>query len=83
MNNQKILEKFLNHIWLFENVFWKFTNTILYDAKKERIKLFLFELYWKKDVYELFPPELDEYNFNKSLNALTTYYEPIDEWKTK
>lgn len=78
-NNQKLLDKFISHIWLFENILWKFTNLVLYNNKKEKYKRFLYELYLKKDTYDLFPAELDIEKYNKTLNALTTYYEPIND----
>ena len=74
-----MLDKLLSHVWMFENILWKFTNLVLYNSRKERLKRILYEIYWKKDVNDIFPPELDEFQYIKTLNALTTYYEPTDE----
>jgi len=71
----------MSNIWLFENMLWKFWDKILYNTTKEKYKRFLFELYWKKDVYSLFPEEIDKEEYNKTLKTLFTYYEN-NEWDT-
>lgn len=78
-NRETILKKLLSNIWLFENMLWKFGDKILYDSTKEKYKRFLYELYWKKDVFSLFPEEIDKEEYNKTLKTLFTYYEDY-EW---
>jgi len=73
-----ITERFLSNIWLFENMFWKYANNVAYNQKKEKIKKILFEVYGYKDIYEFFPPELDNERVNKVLQTIFTYYDPMD-----
>lgn len=80
-NRESILKIMMSNIWLFENMLWKFWDKILYNTTKEKYKRFLFELYWKKDVYSLFPEEIDKEEYNKTLKTLFTYYEN-NEWDT-
>lgn len=77
-NKQKIIEKFITNIWLFENVFWKVTDLIVYDTEMEKAKRILYQIYGKKDVYDLFPPELDEAKVEKTLKTLFSYYDNRD-----
>ena len=79
-NRETILKKFMSNIWLFENMLWKYWDIVLYDTQKEKYKRFLFELYGKKDVYSLFPSELDQEEYNRTLKTLFTYYE-WNEWE--
>ena len=77
-NRDTIVKKMMSNIWLLENTFWKFWDKILYDSTKEKYKRFLFELYGKKDVYSLFPEEIDTEEYNRTLKTLFTYYENND-----
>lgn len=79
MKNQKIIDKFLSNVWLFENVFWKSTDLIIYDNDKEKMKRFLYQLYGKKDTFDLFPAELDNDRMNTTLKTLFTYYDVPDD----
>lgn len=81
-NRETILKRLMSNIWLFENMLWKYGDKILFDSQKEKYKRFLFELYWKKDVYKLFPEEIDMEEYNKTLKTLFTYYE-TNEWDSK
>jgi len=47
----------------------------LFDTNKEKYKRFLYELYGKKDVYSLFPEEIDMEEYNKTLKTFFTYYD--------
>jgi len=77
-NRESILKIMMSNIWLFENMLWKFWDKILYNTTKEKYKRFLYELYWKKDVFSLFPEEIDREEYNKTLKTLFTYYENND-----
>lgn len=81
-NRESILKKFMTNYGLFENMLWKYWDKIIYDTTREKYKRFLYELYGKKDVYSLFPEEVDMDEYNKTLKTLFTYYES-DEWITK
>lgn len=56
----KIIDVFMERVGLFENVFWKASDKILYNSEFEKVKNILFEIYWKKDVFDIFPSEFDE-----------------------
>lgn len=72
---QKILDRLMANIWLLENIFWKYKDLVIFNQTKEKYKRFLFILYDKKDTYELFPAEIDEDKFPKTLNTLFSYYD--------
>lgn len=71
---QKIVDRLMSNIWLFENIFWKITDNVVYDEQKEKAKLFLDKIYWKKDVREIFPKELDTQKVNQTMDKLFQYY---------
>lgn len=75
---ESILKIMMSNIWLFENSLWKYWDKILFDTTKEKYKRFLFELYWKKDVFSLFPEEIDMEEYNKTLKTFFTYYDNED-----
>ena len=79
---ETILKTLMSNIWLFENSLWKYWDKILFDTNKEKYKRFLYELYGKKDVYSLFPEEIDMEEYNKTLKTFFTYYDN-EEWETK
>jgi len=64
-----LTDKFLTHLWLFNNVFWQFSNNILLDTEKEKVKKILFTVYNLKDVYDVFPWELDEVKLDRTLKT--------------
>lgn len=76
MINQKITDKFLSVVWLFENVLWKYSNNIAYNQKREKVKRLLKEVYWYKDIEKLFPPELDDASVDRFLRTVFTYNDP-------
>ena len=71
----KLLDKLLSVQGIFENIFWKFVNQVVYNQRKERIKNILFSVYGYKDTYEIFPPEVDRENMNSILKTMFTYHE--------
>jgi len=81
MISKKISEKFLNNIWLFENMFWKYSNLVVINQEKERIKKILCDVYGYKDIYDFIPQELDDESLNRVLKTIFTYHEkePMEE----
>lgn len=73
---QKITDRFLSVIWLFENVFWKYANNIAYNQKREKLKRILREVYWYKDIDSMFPAEIDEKSVDRVLRTVFTYNDP-------
>ena len=69
INHDNILWKFTNNTWLLDKIFWK-EGIILYNEEKEKIKRILFEVYWLKDIYDIFDPELDEEKIDRTLKTI-------------
>lgn len=78
-NRESILKKMMSNIWLFENMLWKYGDKVLFDTQKEKAKRILYELYDKKDVFTLFPEEIDMEEYNKTLKTLFTYYDQNEQ----
>ena len=81
MSNQRetILKKLMTNYWLFENMFWKYGDNILYDTEREKAKRFLRIVFHKTDVNILFPEEIDKEDYEKTLKTIFTYYDWINE----
>jgi len=79
MISKKISDKFLVNIWLFENMFWRYSNLIAYNQDKERIKKILAEVYGYKDIYDFIPPELDGDSIDRVMKTVFTYHEHPDQ----
>lgn len=75
MITKKISDKFLTNIWLFENMFWKYSNLIAINQRKEFIKKILYEVYGYKDIYDFYPMRLDNESVDKVLKTIFTYHE--------
>ena len=78
----KITDRFLHVVGLFQNVLWKYADQVAYNQDKEQIKKVLHEVYWYKDIYDLVPPELDKDSTDRFLKTVFTYYEqPLEDKK--
>jgi len=53
-----IFDKVLSVSWLYEKVFWKLLPDLVYNQVAERQKQLLTEVYWYKDVNQIFKKEL-------------------------
>ncbi len=82
-NRQNILDRLMSVVGIFESVFWKFTDLIVYDEEKEKVKRILKEVYWYTDVDRIFPPELDYESFEKTSKVLFTYYDGNNDDKKR
>lgn len=58
---ESILWTLITHVWLFQSIYWKdLQNLIVLNERKEHIKHYLVSVFRYKDVYEVFPEELDD-----------------------
>jgi len=80
---QKITDRFLSVIWLFENVFWKYANNIAYKQDREKIKRVLKQVYWYEDIDKLFPAEVDQNSVDRVMRTIFTYHDPWLDWEQK
>lgn len=83
MNSEKIIDRFLQNRGLFPNVFWKYTDQVVFDSDKEKAKLILYRVYGFADIYEVLPPEIDE---NKIMDYARTFmqmdpYSTVNLWE--
>lgn len=42
------------------NIYWKYSDLVIYDQSKEKAKRLLYTVYGYKNIYEILPPELDD-----------------------
>lgn len=74
--NEKIIDIFLQREALFSNIFWKIvTPKIIYNDEVERAKKILnivFE-YPNEELEILFPSQIDEKRFHKTLNTIFNF----------
>lgn len=86
MNGQKLVDKFMSNVWLISNIFWKYSDDIVYNRRKEKAKLMLSEVYGYTDIYSIFPSEVDEAKTIWLVKILNQYYdqrEPESEPKDR
>jgi len=83
MISKKISDKFLSNIWLFENMFWKYSNLVIINQDNEKIKKILSEVYGYKDIWDFIPQELDDETLQRTLNTIFTYHEKEEQEKIK
>ncbi len=82
-DRQTILKKLMTNYWLFENMFWKYGDDILYDQERELARKILKNAFWKKDVDVYFPEQVDMEKYNSTLKTIFTYYDNANEWEPK
>lgn len=82
-NRETILKKLMTNYWLFENMFGKYWDDILYNSERELARRILKEAYWKRDVDRFFPAEVDMDDYERTLKTIFTYYDNTDEWTKK
>jgi len=70
MENKKILDIFLENIWLFDNIFWKNTWKIIYNSEYEKAKILLKQVYNYNNVDLLFPSQIDDQKLHKTLETM-------------
>lgn len=73
--SDKVVDRLIRPIWLFENILWKYSELIAYNTEKELAKKTLSEVYWFKDIYSVVPNEVDQEKFNKFMNQVFSYHE--------
>jgi len=81
-DRQTILKKLMTHYGLFENMFWKYWDDIIYDTDRELARKILKEWYNKTDVDKYFPEQVDVEKYNTTLKTIFTYYDNNDWNKT-
>ena len=74
MNKQTILETFLERVWLFEDIFWKNTDKVIFDREREKARNILKNVYKYENVDLFFPAEIDDYKFNTTLATLFRFW---------
>lgn len=62
-------------VWLVENSLWRFSNDVIYNQKKEQAKRILCDVYGYEDIYEFFPPEVNQENLNTFLRTVFNHHE--------
>lgn len=73
--SDKVVDRLIRPIWLFENILWKYSELVAYNTKKEFAKKALAEVYGYKDIYNVIPNEIDEEKFSKFMNQVFSYHE--------
>ena len=81
-DRQTILKKLMTNYWLFENMFWKYGDDILYDQERELARKILKNAYWKTDVDLYFPEQVDMEKYSDTLKTIFTYYDNQNDWNT-
>lgn len=81
INWDNILSKFTKNTWLLDKIFGK-EGIILYNEEKEKVKRVLYEVYWLKDIYEVFDPELDEVKIDRTLKTIFRFSDlNLPDWE--
>lgn len=80
MQREKIVDRFMSNVWLVSNIFWKYSDAVVYNTRKEKAKNLLSEVYWYKDIHMLFPSEVDE---NKTINLVKVLNQYYEQWNAE
>lgn len=82
---QKRLEFFDNLIsvsWIFEKIYWKILNFLIYDQNYENYKQIL-KIAWYNDVEEVFKKKFDKSNFFRVNKTIFQFYENLENGKNQ
>lgn len=74
-------------VGFIEEMFGSLSKYVVFNQKKEKIKLWLDKVYWfGSRVYEIIPKELDDESLQKRLNTIFSYnysHEILENEKVK
>lgn len=82
-NRDTILKKLMSNYWLFENMFGKYWDDILYNSERELARRILKIWFKKTDVDKFFPSEVDMEDYQNTLKTIFTYYEQRENDRAK
>ena len=78
----RVLDKLIKSVWIIDSVFGEHSPQLIYNTNRERIKGLLYRVYKKKDVYDVFPRDIDTDKLFSTLRTLYGYYgeTPLTQW---
>lgn len=68
--SNKIIERFMDSIGMYEKVFWKILDPLVYDNRRESAKNILRNVYHFDDVDFIFPKVLDKEEIRKQTKMM-------------
>lgn len=75
-----IIEKVVSVSWLYEKVFWKLLPDLVYNQTAEKQKQILTEVYWYKDINQIFKKELLKWDTIDLIKIVFKYQEMWPVW---
>ena len=73
-----IIQQIIKATWVYEKVFWKLLDDLVYDKEIERLKEVLKNIYWYKDI-DIIKSEVDNIYFNKLSRIIFRFSSNKDE----
>jgi len=75
--NKDIIDEIASNIWLYENVFWKLLDKLVYKTKMENQKTIMKNVFWFHDIGLIFDKQIERPEFTK-LSKIVFRYSPDD-----
>ena len=76
--NFDVIDEILSVEGIFEKVFWKLLNYLVFDERIDDCKNILKSIYWYKDVDEIFTRKVDRTEFRDLAKIIFKFQENIN-----
>lgn len=76
-----IFDKLVKQSWLYEKIFWKLLPDLVYDQQIEKRKNVLKNVYWFRDVDDVFKKDIERWEF-ENLSKIIFKYQELQQPKT-
>jgi hypothetical protein len=70
-----IFDKLVKQSWLYEKIFWKLLPDLVYDQEIEKRKNVLKNVFWFRDVWEVFKKDIERREFENLSKIIFKYQE--------
>lgn len=78
-SKEGLLETYTKKIWIFETIFWKMLNYLVFDQDIERKKHILENVYWFEDIENVFWKKFEKRELHRLNEAINKIYKKEEE----
>jgi hypothetical protein len=75
LNHKDILDEIVSIAWLYEKIFWKLLDKLVFKKVFENKKHILKKVYWFTDIDEIFEKQIERREFEKLSKVIFRFYD--------
>ncbi len=82
-SNFDVIDEILRVDWIFEKVFWKLLNYLVFDESIDDSMAILENIYWYKDIRDIFNRKVDKWDFRDLAKIIFKFQENMSNNPTE